>query len=183
VFRGDSVELSRVIGDALLEARNLRSARTGSEHRFMALAASTHPVADLLAAAGAGPAEVRETAPAAGLAGAGVAADTALLASVGVELDALLRSDRFPTDRSPAREPLLPLGVRHARRRCAAINPPVGLDAQAAYETSLRLALGRREREHRPEHLARAALLFRHVALVCESRPRTLTSRPANAAR
>lgn len=67
----------------------------------MALAASTHPVVDLLAAVGAGPAEIRETAPAAGLAGAGVAADTALPASVGVELDALPHSDRFPTDRHP----------------------------------------------------------------------------------
>lgn len=34
------------------------------------------------------------------------------------------------------------------------MNPPLGLDAQAAYEASLRLALGRRDREHRPEHLA-----------------------------
>jgi hypothetical protein len=32
--------------------------------------------------------------------------------------------------------------------------PPLGLDAQAVYEASLRLALARRERWHRPEHLA-----------------------------
>ncbi|MFD0886370.1 hypothetical protein ACFQ08_17630, partial [Streptosporangium algeriense] len=36
----------------------------------------------------------------------------------------------------------------------AQANPPIGLDAQAAYAASLRLALARREREHRPEHLA-----------------------------
>ena len=36
------------------------------------------------------------------------------------------------------------------------MSPPLGLDAQAVYEASLRLALARREREHRPEHLALA---------------------------
>jgi hypothetical protein len=57
-------------------------------------------------------------------------------------------------DRPAAREPLFPLGAAEARRRCAALTPPLGLDAQAAYEASLRLALARRERDHRPEHLA-----------------------------
>ena len=41
-----------------------------------------------------------------------------------------------------------------ARRRCAHLRPPLGLDAQAAYAASLRLALARCEREHRSEHLA-----------------------------
>jgi hypothetical protein len=36
------------------------------------------------------------------------------------------------------------------------MSPPLGLDAQAVYEASLRLALARREREHRPEHLVLA---------------------------
>jgi hypothetical protein len=34
------------------------------------------------------------------------------------------------------------------------MNPPLGADAQAVYEASLRLALARREHQHRPEHLA-----------------------------
>ena len=33
------------------------------------------------------------------------------------------------------------------------MRPPIGLDAEATYAASLRLALARREREHRPEHL------------------------------
>jgi hypothetical protein len=46
------------------------------------------------------------------------------------------------------------------RRRpyCARLTPPLGLDAQAAYAAALRLALARREREHRPEHLALALI-------------------------
>jgi hypothetical protein len=46
------------------------------------------------------------------------------------------------------------------RRRlyCARLTPPLGLDAQAAYAAGLRLALARREREHRPEHLALALI-------------------------
>lgn len=36
----------------------------------------------------------------------------------------------------------------------ARMHPPLGVDAQAVYETSLRLALARRDRQHRREHLA-----------------------------
>ncbi|MFC4060063.1 hypothetical protein ACFOWE_17290 [Planomonospora corallina] len=76
---------------------------------------------------------------------------------LGVDLDRLLGpSGARALDRPPAREPLLPLGAAAARRRCARMDPPLGLDAQAAYEASLRLALARREREHRTEHLALA---------------------------
>jgi hypothetical protein len=34
------------------------------------------------------------------------------------------------------------------------MTPPLGLDVQAAYEASLRFALARRAKAHRPEHLA-----------------------------
>ena len=36
------------------------------------------------------------------------------------------------------------------------MRPPLGLDAQAIWAASLRLALARRERRHRPDHLALA---------------------------
>ena len=49
---------------------------------------------------------------------------------------------------------VFPLGAARARRRCARLRPPIGLDAQAVYAASLRLALARWERHHRPEHLA-----------------------------
>jgi hypothetical protein len=59
-------------------------------------------------------------------------------------------------DRAVGHHPIFPLGARRSARRCAQMNPPLGLDVQAAYETSLRLALARREDRHRPEHLAMA---------------------------
>ncbi|NUT34409.1 MAG: peptidase, partial [Hamadaea sp.] len=90
-------------------------------------------------------------------AGAGVAADRDILDAIGVDLDRLLDiTGTAVVDRPPRREPLFPVGAARARRRCARMTPPLGLDAQAAYEASLRLALARREREHRPEHLALA---------------------------
>ncbi|MEU4835970.1 Clp protease N-terminal domain-containing protein [Streptosporangium sp. NPDC023615] len=179
MFRGDHPELRRTLGLALRLARDLGHPRTGSEHLLLALTGGGDTdlgdrvgvgvgdrtgygvggvgVAAVLAAHGAtwdtvGEA-VREVAPA----GAGAAADRDTLAALGVDLDRLLgASGTRALDRPPAREPLFPLGAAGARRRCARTNPPLGLDAQAACEASLRLALARREREHRPEHLALA---------------------------
>ncbi|WP_329572019.1 hypothetical protein [Kitasatospora sp. NBC_01266] len=91
------------------------------------------------------------------LPGVGAAADRALVGSLGVDLDDLLRhSDARVLDRPVGPAPLLPLGAGAARERCARAAPPIGLDAQAVQEASLRLALARRERHHRPEHLALA---------------------------
>ncbi|MBB5804214.1 hypothetical protein F4560_003982 [Saccharothrix ecbatanensis] len=90
--------------------------------------------------------------------GAGGAADRAVLAPLGVDLDRLLGPATATLDHPAGREPLLPLGAAKARRHCARLTPPLGLDAQAAYEAALRLALARREREHRPEHLALALI-------------------------
>jgi hypothetical protein len=74
-------------------------------------------------------------------------------APVGVDLDRLLtRLGPAALDR-PAHRDRRP-GAARTRRRCAHMDPPLGLDAQAAYEASLRLALARRDRRHRPEHLA-----------------------------
>ncbi|GAA1289863.1 Clp protease N-terminal domain-containing protein [Saccharothrix xinjiangensis] len=141
MFRGDHPELGRAVGRALSLARELGHPRTGSEHLLLALA-------DLTGHGDALRAAVRE----APVDGAGAAADRETLAVLGVDLGDLLDV----VDRLPAREPLLPLGAREARERCARADPPLGLDAQAALAASLRLALARREREHRREHLALA---------------------------
>ena len=153
MFGGDSVELGRVIGAAMRAARDSGVPRVGSEHLLLALTTSAHPVADVLVSAGATEHSVWEMVRVAGPEGAGPAADRLLLRHLGLDLDVLVASG-FSLDRSPEREPRWPMGARPARRRCAAMSPALGLDAQAAYEASLRLALARRERQHRPEHLA-----------------------------
>ncbi|TWP50924.1 peptidase [Lentzea tibetensis] len=139
MFRSDPA-LDRLVGRAIKAARDLGHPRTGSEHLLLAL----HPDNPAIRAA------VHAAAPL----GAGAAADREVLAPLGVAHLVDLTS----VDRPPRREPLLPLGVAKARQRCARLDPPLGLDAQAVYEASLRLALARRERVHRPHHLAMALL-------------------------
>ncbi|GAA3445954.1 Clp protease N-terminal domain-containing protein [Planomonospora venezuelensis] len=158
MFRGDHPELGRALGRAVELARGLGHPRTGSEHLLLSLAAGG-AVAAALAEHGAAEAALREAVRRSAPAGAGAAADRDTLAALGVDLDRLLgASGARALDRPPSREPLLPLGAAGARRRCARMSPPLGLDAQAAYEASLRLALARREREHRTEHLALALI-------------------------
>ncbi|MFI6510607.1 Clp protease N-terminal domain-containing protein [Streptosporangium sp. NPDC050855] len=180
MFRGDHPELRRRLGLALRLARDLGHPRTGSEHLLLALTEDVDEsgveggidvvtgiddgvdgdrgrVAAVLAGYGVTPEAVREAVREVAPAGAGAAADRDTLAVLGIDLDRLLGPSGTGTlDRPPVREPLFPLGAAGARRRCARTRPPLGLDAQAAYEASLRLALARREREHRPEHLAMA---------------------------
>jgi hypothetical protein len=167
MFRGDDDELARTLGRALALARGLGHPSAGSEHLLLALAAGHGAVADVLAGHGATRQVLQEAACRAAPAGAGAAADRHVLGTLGIDLDRLLagtggeiRADvgagAALLDRPPAREPLLPLGARSARRRCASMNPPLRIDAQAAYEASLRLALARREHDHRAEHLALA---------------------------
>ncbi|MET7400644.1 Clp protease N-terminal domain-containing protein [Dactylosporangium sp. NPDC005572] len=110
-------------------------------------------VAAVLGSHGVTTAAVREAVCRAAPLGAGAAADRDALAPFGIDLDRLGLTPAV-LDRAPLREPLLPLGAAKARRWCAQKQPPLGLDAQAAFEASLRLALARRERDHRPEHLA-----------------------------
>lgn len=147
MFRGDHPEVGRVLGRALRQARDLGHPRIGSEHLLLAL--TTVDPGDVLAAHGVTTTAVLEAMHHAGPGGAGAAADREALAAIGIHID--ITTSR---DRPLGREPLLPLGGARARRRAARRRPPLGLDAQAVYEASLRLALARREREHRPEHLA-----------------------------
>lgn len=157
MFRGDHPELPRALDRAVALARDLGHPRTGSEHLLLALAASGGTVATILADRGATRTTIQQAVRVAAPSGAGAAADRDTLATLGVDFDRLLLNFRTEAlDRPPLREPLFPLGAAKARRRCARLTPPLGLDAQAVYEASLRLALARREREHRPEHLALA---------------------------
>ena len=162
MFRGDHPDLARAIGRALAPGLDVGHPRTGSEHLLAALAAAAPAgatVADVLHRRGATPAAIRDAAHLAAPLGAGGAADRAVPAPLGVDLDRLLGRDGAPAlDRPAGREPLLPFGAAKARRRCARLDPPLGLDAQASCSASLRLALARRDREHRPEHLALALI-------------------------
>ena len=157
MFRGEHPELGRVVGRALVVARDLGHPRAGSEHLLLAATMAGGTVATVLAEHGATAAAVRDAVGRAAPAGAGAAADRDTLAPLGIDIDRLLSvSWTALLDRPPAREPLLPFGAARARRRCARMSPPLGLDAQAVYEASLRLALARREHGHRPEHLVLA---------------------------
>ncbi|MEV7098837.1 Clp protease N-terminal domain-containing protein [Amycolatopsis sp. NPDC051045] len=143
MFRGDHPAVGQVFRRAGELAREFGHARVGSEHLLLALTEGS-----LTGLAGIERA-VRLAAPD----GAGVAADREALTVLGIDLGSLPAE---LADRPPVREPLLPFGVARVRQRCARAKPPVGLDVQAAYGASLRLALARREREHRVEHVALA---------------------------
>jgi len=136
-------------GDPLADSRHTGGPPSGTH------LSGTH-VSDVLRRHGASGTAIRDAARLAAPLGAGGAADRALLAPLGVDLDLLLGDAGAPVLDRPGREPLLPLGAARARRRCADLRPPLGLDAQASCAASLRLALARRERDHRPEHLALA---------------------------
>ncbi len=159
MFRGDDPDLRRSVLRALALARACGHPRAGSEHLLLALAAGRGPLAGLLASHGATRQALHAAACAAAVAGAGAASARDVLATLGIDLDEVLGSSGTAVlDRPPGRAPLFPVGSRSARRRCSQLSPPLGLDAQAAYEASLRLALARRERAHRAEHLALALL-------------------------
>ncbi|HUB38174.1 MAG TPA: Clp protease N-terminal domain-containing protein [Streptosporangiaceae bacterium] len=155
MFRGDHPDLLRAVGRALSTARDLGHPRTGSEHLLLALTAEGGVVSAVLGRHGATESAVRQAVCRAGPMGAGAAANRDALAVLSLDADRLL-STLGPVflDRPTTREPLLPVGAARARQRSARLSPPLGLDGQAAYEASLRLALARRDREHRPDHLA-----------------------------
>ncbi|GAA5180048.1 Clp protease N-terminal domain-containing protein [Rugosimonospora acidiphila] len=155
MFRGDHPDLRRVVHSAMVTARDFGHPRTGSEHVLLALTAAGGAVAAVLGRHGATEAVVQEAVRHAAPLGAGAAADRESLVPLGIDVDGFFSRLRPATlDRPTKPEPLLPFGAAKARRRCARLNPPLGLDVQATYEASLRLALARRDREHRPEHLA-----------------------------
>ncbi|MEY9892511.1 hypothetical protein ABIA35_008710 [Catenulispora sp. MAP12-49] len=155
MFRGDDPSVRAVFADAFREARSLGHPRVGSEHLLLALAKTDGAIASVLARHGATAEAAREAVRTAAPHGAGMAADREALAPLGIELAPTLA----PSEQPVGRPPLFPLGAARAQRRMTWPDPPLGADAQAAYESSLRLALARRERSHRAEHLA--------LALVC----------------
>jgi Clp amino terminal domain, pathogenicity island component len=153
MFHGDDSELDRVLARAWTLARDLGHPRVGSEHFLLALTEASS-VATVLGARGATTAAIEEIVCRAAPAGAGAAADRDTLATIGIDIDRLLHATGPASlDSPPPREPVFPLGGNRARRRCARMRPPIGLDAQAVYAASLQLALARAEREHRSEHL------------------------------
>lgn len=155
MFRGDDVALARIMHRAVEVARRLGHPRVGSEHLLLALVEDHGSLSDVWADHAISEQAIQNAVVATAPAGAAAAADRTTLAPLGVSIDRLL--DSFGTavlDRPPVKEPKFSLGVRRARQRCARSTPPVGLDVQAAYEASLRLAIARREHRHRPEHLA-----------------------------
>ena len=153
MFRGDHPALTRAMHRGLALARGLGHPRAGSEHLLLALAEAEDAVGAVLARRGVTESAVRAAVRLAAPLGAGAAADRDTLTPLGLD-PFLSRLSPAVLDRPPAREPLFPLGGAAARRRCARLDPPLGLDAQASYEASLRLALARWDRDHRPEHLA-----------------------------
>ena len=151
MFAGDTPQLVGVMASARHVARQLGHPRVRSEHLLAALADDHLGTASVLSRHGVSAAAAREAADAAGPSGAGVAADRSLLASLGIQAGSLLEAANI--ERPFGRQPQFPLGASVASRRCDAMTPPVGLDAQAAYEASLRVGLARRDQAHRPEHL------------------------------
>jgi hypothetical protein len=161
MFRGDSPSLHQVLRRALAVSRDAGHRRAGSEHLLIALTMQRGVLTDVLDAHGAATAAVHAMVRELPAGGAAASADGELLAGLGIDIHGLLEADADADvdaatvlDQPPLREPLFPLGARANRRRHMRATPAFGLDAQAAYEASLRLALARRERDHRPEHLA-----------------------------
>lgn len=138
-------------------ARALGHSRVGSEHLLLALSSAGGSLGVVLGTSGANEAAIRTAMRRATPLGAAAAADRDTLMPFGVDMDAFLaRLGPSFLDQPAGSEPLLPFGAAAARRRCLRLTPPLGLDAQATYEASLRLALARRDRDHRPGHLALA---------------------------
>jgi Clp amino terminal domain, pathogenicity island component len=155
MFQGDSPDLKGVLILAPSIARELRDDYVGSEHLLAAVARQRGQVAEILAEhradVGAIRRILRDHRPPGG---ATAAADQELLSALGIEISPLLPSSVSNSTTALHSHRWFPIGEPSARRRLAAIRPTFGVDAQAAYAASLRLALARREREHRVEHLA-----------------------------
>jgi hypothetical protein len=159
MFRGDDDRLRHVLMDSFAAARDLGQPRVGSEHLLLALSRDGGPVGEMLRRHHASADELRVALRAAAPLGAGAAADRDLLDVLAVDLDGLLDTCSVaPLDRPIGRQPFLPLQSRQERQRCAHLEPPLGLDALAGYEAGLRLAIARRERWYRPEHLGQVLI-------------------------
>jgi hypothetical protein len=155
MFRGDHPDLDETVGRAIASARDLEHPRIGSEHLLLALTTGPDPVARILMECGATQPGIHSVVCSASPSGTGAAADRDVLASLGIDASRFFDASGLAVlDRVVARQPRLPIGSSRSRWRCWQMSPPLGLDAQAALEASLRLAVARREREHRCEHLA-----------------------------
>lgn len=157
MFEGDTAALTSVLDRAAASARRLGHLRVGVEHLLIGLAEADDPVAELLTRHGATRWALEDAAIFAAPLGAGAAADRQCLGALGIDVAGLddIGAARW-MDRRVGRLPIFPLDARRSHQVCAQMNPPLGLDVQAAYEASLRLALARRDDRHRPEHLAMA---------------------------
>lgn len=153
MFRGDTGQLTVTIWAAQEAATRLGHPEPRSEHLLLALAAGETEAGAFLRQQGVGATMIERVITQPGIAPAAIEVDRELLESVGVDLNGLLASAGAAAlaPRSGKR-PLLPLGGKRQWRASA--------DFRAAYEASLRLALARMEREHRPEHLLMALVEF-----------------------
>lgn len=153
MFRGDTGPLVVTMCAAREAARRLGHPEPRSEHLLLALCAGTTEVGHFLRDQGIGAAMIERVITEPGVAPASIEVDRASLESLGVDLNGLLASaGAMALAPRSGRRPLLPLGGKRAWQGAA--------DFRAAYEASLRLALARMEREHRPEHLALALIEF-----------------------
>lgn len=151
MFRGDTAQLVLMMCDAAVAAQRLGHPEPRGEHLLLALCESRTEAGGFLREHRVGAAMVERVITQPGVAPAAIEADRALLESVGVDLDGLLASaGAMALAPRSGKRPLLPLGGKREWRGSA--------DFRAAYEASLRLALARMEREHRPEHLLVALL-------------------------
>lgn len=163
MFHGDTDELTRTLWAAVVHGRRMQYRRIGSEHLLLALCETPGAVGQALRVVGATPAAVWSVIGRPGIGPAAVEADRAALQAVGID-DGVLREDAMKQfglqvfDPRPRGRHLFPLGARRAEQRCAATQPPIGHDAQALYEASLRYALARRDRRHDVHHLLLAML-------------------------
>lgn len=153
MFRGDHPGLHHALGRARAMAGDLDHPRVGSEHLLLALSAAGDTVGTTLGRHGATEAAILKAVRRAAPLGAGAAADREPAPRHRPAIPAV----RSESDCSgPIDHPRTAAAVRSGQGATAMRphGPPLGLDAQAAYEASLRLALARRDGEHRREHLA-----------------------------
>jgi ATP-dependent Clp protease ATP-binding subunit ClpA len=152
-------EAREVCRQAMAAARRLEHRRMGSEHLLLALVAAGAPASEPFRAHGLVPERVERVVDGLAASPPGSEADRQALAAIGIDLD-LVRSrveaafGHGALDRPRPRRPLLNFGRRRAEWLCERCRPPVGRDAQAVLESSLRRSLDRHERHVGLEHVA-----------------------------
>jgi ATP-dependent Clp protease ATP-binding subunit ClpA len=158
-----TIQARWLVQRALADARRLAHRRMGSEHLLLALVAAEGPTAILFHARGATPERVEEEVTRLAAEPGGIEADRDVLAAIGIDLDEVRARVEAAfgvgaLDRGSTRRPLLFVGRRRAAWLCEQVRPPVGRDAQAVLESSLRVSLARGERHVGLEHVGLALL-------------------------